>query len=102
MGHLGCGYGLNEWGSYDEVSCCFVGNMLQKIAGLQGSTLSDHRMTTGFVNQMQTIIHSLFFYSCKKQPSMNWIRLLTGEFVVVQQSTQNEGVKNMLEKDIKE
>ena len=31
---------------------------------------------------------------------MNWIRLLTGEFVVVQQSTQNEGVRNMLEKDI--
>ena len=33
-------YGLNGWGSYDKVSCCF--------AGLQGSTLSDHRMTTGF------------------------------------------------------
>ena len=25
------------------------GNMLKKIAGLQGSTLSDHRMTTGLV-----------------------------------------------------
>ena len=41
-------YGLNGWGSYDKVSCCFVWKYAQKIAGLQGSTLSDHRMTTGF------------------------------------------------------
>ena len=47
-GYLGCGYGLNGWGSYDKVSCCFVWKYAQKIAGLQGSTLSDHRMTTGF------------------------------------------------------
>ena len=32
----------------DKVSCCFVLKYAQKIAGLQGSTLSDHRMTTGF------------------------------------------------------
>ena len=44
MGHLS----LNGWGSYDKVSCCFVWKYAQKIAGLQGSTLSDHRMTTGF------------------------------------------------------
>ena len=36
------------WDSYDKVSCCFVWKYAQKIAGLQGSTLSDHRMTTGF------------------------------------------------------
>ena len=41
-------YGLNGWGSYDKVSCCFVWRYAQKIAGLQGSTLSDYRMTTGF------------------------------------------------------
>ena len=41
-------YGLNGWGSYDKVSCCFVWKYAQKIAGLQRSTLSDHRMTTGF------------------------------------------------------
>ena len=50
-------YGLNGWGTYDKVSCCFVWKCAQKIAGLQlggsdaglqGSTLSDHRMTTGF------------------------------------------------------
>ena len=41
-------YGLNGWGSYDKVSCCFVWKYAQKIAGLQGSTLSDHLMTTGF------------------------------------------------------
>ena len=39
-------YGLNGWGSYDK--CCFVWKYAQKIAGLQGSTLSDHCMTTGF------------------------------------------------------
>ena len=36
------------WGSYDKVSCFFVWKYAQKNAGLQGSTLSDHRMTTGF------------------------------------------------------
>jgi len=44
-------YGLSGWGSYEKVSCCFVWKMLRKCsenAGLQGSTLSDHRMTTGF------------------------------------------------------
>ena len=41
-------YGLNGWGGYDKLSCCFVWKYAQKIAGLQGSTLSDHRMTTGF------------------------------------------------------
>jgi len=41
-------YGLNGWGSYDKVSCCFVWKYTQKIAGLQRSTLSNHRMTTGF------------------------------------------------------
>ena len=48
MGHLGCGYGLNGWGSYDKVSCCFIWKYAQKNAGLQGSTLSNHRMTTAF------------------------------------------------------
>ena len=37
----------NGWGTYDKVSYCFVWKYAQKIAGLQGSTLSDHRMTTG-------------------------------------------------------
>ena len=41
-------YGLNGLGTYDKVSFCFVWKYAQKIAGLQGSTLSDHRMTTGF------------------------------------------------------
>ena len=41
-------YGLNGLGSYDKVSCCFVWKYAQIIAGLQGSTLSDHCMTTGF------------------------------------------------------
>ena len=45
VGHL---YGLNGWGSYDKVSCCFVWKYAKKIADLQGSTLSDQRMTTGF------------------------------------------------------
>ena len=27
-------YGLNGWGSYDKVSCCFVWKYAQKIAGL--------------------------------------------------------------------
>ena len=49
VGHLGCGYGLNGWGSYDKVSCFFIWkNAHKKIAGLQGSTLSGHHMTTGF------------------------------------------------------
>ena len=44
VGHL-----WPKWvGSYDKVSCCFVWKYAQKIAGLQGSTLSDHRLTTGF------------------------------------------------------
>ena len=43
-------YGLNGWGSYDKVSCCFVWKYAQKIAGLHssGEYPSDHRMTTGF------------------------------------------------------
>ena len=41
-------YGLNGWGSYDKVSCFFIWKYAQKIACLQGSTLSNHRMTTGF------------------------------------------------------
>ena len=43
VGHLG----LNGWGSYGKVSCRFLGDML-KNTGLQGSTLSGLRMTTGF------------------------------------------------------
>ena len=44
VGHL-----RPKWvGQLDKVSCCFVLKYAQKIAGLQGSTLSDHRMTTGF------------------------------------------------------
>ena len=31
VGHLGCGYGLNEWGSYGKVSCCFVWKYAQKV-----------------------------------------------------------------------
>ena len=38
-----------KWvGSYDKLCCCFVWKYAQKIAGLQGSTFSDHHMTTGF------------------------------------------------------
>ena len=53
MGHLcrlnGWGiYGLNGWGSYGKVSYCFFGEICSKITGLQGSTLSGPRMTTGF------------------------------------------------------
>ena len=40
-------YDLNGWGSYGKVSCRFSGDML-KNTGLQGSTLSGLRMTTGF------------------------------------------------------
>ena len=52
-------YGLNGWGSYDKVSCCFVWKYAQKIAGLQGSTLSDHRMTTGFLHYFSYQIHAV-------------------------------------------
>ena len=41
-------YGSNGWDSYGKVSYCFLGDMLKKTTGLQGSTLSGHRMTTGF------------------------------------------------------
>ena len=41
-------YGLDGWGSYDKVSCCFFWKYAKKNVGLQGSSLSDHRMTTGF------------------------------------------------------
>ena len=34
-------YGLNGWGSYDKVSCCFVWKYAQKIAGLQGNSLHE-------------------------------------------------------------
>ena len=56
MGHLW----LNGWGIYDLMagvghlslkwvaSCCFVWKNAQNIAGVQGSTLSDHHVTTGF------------------------------------------------------
>ena len=44
----GWGTWPNGWGSYDKVSCCFVWKYARKITGFQGSTLSDHRMTTGF------------------------------------------------------
>ena len=40
-------YGSNGWGSNGKVSYCFLGDMLEN-TGLQGSTLSDHRMATGF------------------------------------------------------
>ena len=35
-------YGLDGWDSYDKVAVSFGKN-----AGIQGSTLSGHRMTTG-------------------------------------------------------
>ena len=42
-------YSLDGWGSYGKVSYCFLGDMLKKKnTGLQGSTLSSHRMTMGF------------------------------------------------------
>lgn len=42
-------YGLDGWASYVKVSSCFVWKYAQKMLhGLQGSTLSDHCMTTGF------------------------------------------------------
>ena len=41
-------YGPNGWGSYGKVSYCFLGNMPKKNTGLQGSTLSSHRMTMAF------------------------------------------------------
>ena len=43
MGHLW----LNGLGMAVMASCCFVWKYAQKNTGLQGSTLSDHRMTTG-------------------------------------------------------
>jgi len=36
VGHLGCGYGLNGWGSYDKVSCCFVWKYAQKMLVFRG------------------------------------------------------------------
>ena len=39
-------YGLNRWGSYGKL--LFYLEICSKNAGLQASTLSDHRMTTGF------------------------------------------------------
>ena len=44
-------FGLNGWGSYDKVTCCFIWKYAQKIAGLQGSTLSDHRITVPLNSQ---------------------------------------------------
>ena len=48
-------YGLIVWGfmgafmvcSYGSVGCCFIGNIILVFKGVQGSTLSVHRMTTG-------------------------------------------------------
>ena len=40
-------YGSNGWGSYGKVGYCFWEIRL-KNTGLQGSTLSGHRMTMGF------------------------------------------------------
>ena len=37
----------NGWGIYGKVSCCLVWKYAKK-AGLQESTLSSHRMTTGY------------------------------------------------------
>jgi len=36
VGHLGCGYGLNGWGSYVKVSCCFVWKYAQKMLVFRG------------------------------------------------------------------
>ena len=33
---LGCGYGLNGWGSYDEVSWCFIWKNAQKMQVFKG------------------------------------------------------------------
>ena len=35
-GALGCGYGLNRWGSYDKVSCCFVWKYAKKMLVFRG------------------------------------------------------------------
>ena len=51
-----CGvYGLNGWGVYGSNVCASYGKVIycfweiySKSTGLQGSTLSGHRMTTGF------------------------------------------------------
>ena len=48
MGHLGCGYSLNGWGQLWQRKLLFRLEICSKNAGLQGSTLSGHRMTTGF------------------------------------------------------
>ena len=49
VGHLDLNgwdmYSLDGWGSYGEL---FFGRYAQKNTGLQGSTPSGHRMTTGF------------------------------------------------------
>ena len=41
-------YGLNGWGSYGKASYRFLWDMLKNNTGLQGSTLSGHRMIMGF------------------------------------------------------
>ena len=50
VGHLDLNgwdiYSLDGWGSYGKVSSFFFGRDAQ--TGLQGSTLSGHRMTMGF------------------------------------------------------
>ena len=40
---LGCGYGLNGWGSYDKVSCCFVWK------ADQWTTTVFHKLTSQFI-----------------------------------------------------
>ena len=40
----GCGYGLNGWGSYHKVSCCFVWKYAQKMLVLVQSVILLYRL----------------------------------------------------------
>ena len=73
MGHLwvnGWGiYRLNGWDSHGKL----LWKNAQKKAGLQGSTLSDHRMTTGFRSfELPTCGLLQYFLACHSYISFHF------------------------------
>ena len=57
-------YGPNEWDSYGKMSYCFFGKYSPKNTGLQGSTLSSHRMTMVFV-PFEVNNYSQYYHCCE-------------------------------------
>ena len=71
MGYLGCGYGLNGWGSYDKViiSCCFIWKYAQKMR----LELDAQPMNLASNNKHSHGVGSQGSETCNKQAGQNSI-----------------------------